>query len=62
MNRYESTKKVGLLGIIGNIFLFIIKVIVALFSHSEAMLADAINSAGDIFSSLMTSIYDYNSR
>lgn len=56
MNRYESTKKVGLLGIIGNIFLFIIKVIVALFSHSEAMLADAINSAGDIFSSLMTSI------
>ncbi len=56
MNRYESTKKVGLLGIIGNIFLLIIKVIVALFSHSEAMLADALNSAGDIFSSLMTSI------
>ena len=49
MNRYESTKKVGLLGIIGNISLFIIKVIVALFSHSEAMLADAINYAGDIF-------------
>lgn len=56
MNRYESTKKVGLWGIIGNIFLLTIKILVATFSHSEAMLADALNSAGDIFSSLMTSI------
>jgi divalent metal cation (Fe/Co/Zn/Cd) transporter len=48
MNRYESTKKVGLLGIIGNIFLLIIKISVAIISHSEAMLADALNSAGDI--------------
>lgn len=56
MNRYESTKKVGLFGIIGNIFLLIIKISVAFISHSEAMLADAINSAGDIFSSIMTSI------
>jgi len=56
MNRYESTKKVGLLGIIGNIFLLIIKLAVSLISHSESMLADAINSAGDIFSSVMTSI------
>ncbi len=56
MNRYESTKKVGILGIIGNIFLLIIKLIVALFSHSQALIADAINSAGDIFSSIMTYI------
>ena len=56
MNRYESTRKVGLLGIIGNIFLLIIKIGVALISHSQALLADAINSAGDIFSSIMTSI------
>ena len=53
MNRYESTKKVSFLGIVGNVFLLIIKFIVALFSHSEAMMADAINSAGDIFSSIM---------
>ncbi len=56
MNRYESTKKVGILGIIGNVFLLLIKFSVSIFSQSEAMLADAINSAGDIFSSIMTFI------
>ncbi|CDF12378.1 cation diffusion facilitator family transporter [Mycoplasma sp. CAG:776] len=56
MNRYESTKKVSFLGIVGNIFLLVIKFIVAVFSHSEAMMADAINSAGDIFSSIMSYI------
>lgn len=56
MSRYESTKRVSLLGIIGNIFLLVIKFIVAIFSHSEAMMADAINSAGDIFSSIMSYI------
>ena len=56
MNRYESTKRVSFLGIVGNIFLLIIKFIVAIFSHSEAMMADAINSAGDIFSSIMSYI------
>lgn len=56
MNRYESTKRVGFLGIIGNIFLLIIKLSVALLSHSKALFADAINSAGDIFSSIMTTI------
>lgn len=54
MNRYESTKRVSFLGIVGNVFLLIIKFIVAIFSHSEAMMADAINSAGDIFSSIMS--------
>ena len=54
MNRYESTKRVSFLGIVGNIFLLIIKFVVAMFSHSEAMMADAINSAGDIFSSIMS--------
>ena len=56
MNRYESTKRVSFLGIAGNVFLLIIKFIVAIFSHSEAMMADAINSAGDIFSSIMSYI------
>ena len=56
MNRYESTKRVSFLGIVGNIFLLIIKFVVAIFSHSEAMMADAINSAGDIFSSIMSYI------
>ncbi len=56
MNRFESTKRVSILGIIGNIFLLIIKFIMAVISRSEAMMADAINSAGDIFSSLMSYI------
>ncbi len=56
MNRFETTKKVGTLGIIGNIFLLIIKIIVGFISKSQAMIADAANSAGDIFASLMTAI------
>lgn len=56
MNRFKSTKKVGFIGIIGNIFLLAIKIVVALSSKSQALFADAINSASDIFSSLMTYI------
>ena len=52
--RNKLTKKVGVLGIIGNLFLFIIKIIVGLMSHSRAMIADALNSAGDVFASFMT--------
>lgn len=56
MDRYESTKKAGISGIFGNIFLLIIKTIVGFASNSQAMIADAANSAGDIFASLMTFI------
>ena len=56
MDRFEVTKKAGMLGIIGNIFLLVIKSMVGFISHSQAMLADAANSAGDIFASLMTFI------
>ena len=45
-----------MLGIIGNIFLLVIKAIVGFTSKSQAMIADSINSAGDIFASLMTTI------
>lgn len=55
-NRFEITKKVGLFGIIGNIFLLSIKAIVGFSTKSQAMIADSINSAGDIFASIMTSI------
>lgn len=55
-NRFKKTKKASILGIICNIFLLIIKTIVGIFSHSQAMIADAANSAGDIFASLMTFI------
>lgn len=56
MDRYNCTKKAGILGIFGNIFLLIIKAIIGFSSNSQAMIADAANSAGDIFASLMTFI------
>ncbi len=54
MNRFEITKKVGILGILGNIFLLVIKAVIGIISKSQAMIADAANSAGDIFASIMT--------
>lgn len=54
--RFTQTKKVGILGILGNIFLLIIKGFIGFTTKSQAMIADSINSAGDIFASLMTFI------
>ena len=56
MDRFKAAKKASILGIVGNIFLLIIKAIVGFISHSQSMIADAFNSAGDIFSSIMTYI------
>lgn len=56
MDRFKVTKRVGTLGILGNIILLIIKAIVGVMSKSQAMIADAANSAGDIFASAMTAI------
>ena len=55
-DRYSSTKTASILGIIGNIFLLIIKGIIGIITNSQAMIADSVNSAGDIFSSTMTYI------
>lgn len=55
-NRFKVTKKVGILGLTGNILLLIIKAIVGITSKSQSMIADSINSGGDIFASLMTFI------
>ena len=54
MKRYKSTKIASILGMIGNVFLLIIKGLIGYITNSQAMIADAFNSAGDIFSSLMT--------
>lgn len=56
MNRYKSVKTASILGIIGNIFLLIIKGIIGFITNSQAMIADTFNSIGDIFSSVMTFI------
>lgn len=54
MDRFKAAKRASILGIIGNIFLLVIKAIVGFISHSQSMIADAFNSGGDIFSSIMT--------
>ena len=56
MERYEKTKIASILGMVGNIFLLMIKGTIGIITNSQAMIADSINSAGDIFSSFMTFI------
>lgn len=56
MDRYESAKRAGILGIFGNLFLLIIKGFSGFTFKSQAMIADSFNSAGDILSSLFTFI------
>ena len=54
--RYKEVKKASIIGIICNLFLFIIKIIIGCLSNSIAMISDAFNSGGDVFSSFMTFI------
>jgi len=56
MERYSDIHKATIAGIAGNFFLLIIKFIVGFLSKSQALIADAANSAGDIFASLMSYI------
>lgn len=52
----KKQEKPGLLGILGNIFLLIIKGTIGFLTNSQAMIADSANSASDIFASIMTFI------
>ena len=56
MNRYKKAYKASILGILGNIFLLIIKLIAGFITNSQAMISDAVNSLSDIVSSVMTYI------
>ena len=56
MNKFKAINYASILGMSGNIFLLIIKTIVGLYTNSQSMIADAFNSASDIFSSIMTFI------
>ncbi len=56
MDRYKKAQITSILGIMGNIFLLVIKAIAGMITNSQAMISDAFNSAGDIFSSLMSFI------
>lgn len=49
-----AAKKVGVIGIISNLFLLSGKFIVGLIFRSQGLMADAVNSFGDVFSSIIT--------
>ena len=52
--KYQDIKIASILGILGNLFLLIIKGIISFLSGSKAMLADTFNSASDVISSYIT--------
>jgi cation diffusion facilitator family transporter len=54
--RDKNIKKVSIIGICANIFLLVIKGVIGFLSNSQAMIADSLNSAGDIFASFMSFI------
>lgn len=54
--KYKKIKTAGITGILGNIFLLIIKGFIGFATNSQAMIADSLNSASDILASLMTFI------
>lgn len=56
MERFKSVKLASIIGIITNLFLFVIKSIIGFLTGSQAMIADAFNSGGDILSSIITFI------
>ena len=56
MDRYSDINKANIAGILGNAFLLVIKLVAGILSKSQSMIADATNSFGDIFASLMSSI------
>lgn len=56
MKKHQEINQVALSGLAGNILLLIAKITIALITHSQSMLADGFNSAGDVFASTMTYI------
>ena len=54
--KFKSIKKASQAGILGNIFLLVIKGTIGFITRSQSMIADSANSASDILASLMTFI------
>lgn len=52
----KTVKNVSILGIFANLMLLCIKLLVGIISKSQSMIADGINSAGDIFASFVSYI------
>lgn len=58
MKNYEEKQamKVSVISIVGNVLLTILKLISGIFSHSMAMISDAIHSLSDVFSTVVVMI------
>lgn len=54
--KQNMIKKTTLLGVLGNLFLVVIKLIVGIISNSQSMLADALHSIEDMMSSVVSYI------
>lgn len=54
MNKQKGVTLVAVSGMSGNILLLIAKLTVGFISNSQAMIADGLNSAGDVFASAIT--------
>ena len=54
--KFKNIKKASQAGILGNIFLLVIKGTIGFITRSQSMIADSANSASDILASLMTFI------
>lgn len=53
-SKQKAVKKISMIGIITNCMLLILKFGVGIFSHSQAMIADAFHSVEDMFSSIVS--------
>lgn len=54
MSDTTVTKRIGIVGMCANFILLLLKMIVGVIFNSQALIADGINSLGDVFSSLLT--------
>lgn len=54
VSKTDTIKRVGILGMCANFCLLILKFLVGIVSKSQALIADAVNSLGDVLSSLLT--------
>lgn len=54
--RFKRTKIISITGIGLNLFLSVIKIVFGMAAKSQSMIADGLNNAGDIFTSVMTAV------
>ncbi|MCR5468239.1 MAG: cation diffusion facilitator family transporter [Lachnospiraceae bacterium] len=56
MDRKKATNRMAFVGIIGNVFLAVFKLVAGLLGHSAAMLSDAVHTLSDVFATFIAYI------